>query len=228
MRRVLVVDDERRLLRALEIDLTARHYAVSTAPDGTTALLLVSRQPPDALILDLGLPDVQGTDIIHGVRAWSPLPIIVLSGRTAPADKVEALDAGADDFVTKPFSMDELAARLRAVLRRPPTVPEARQAIAIADWRVDLGAFTVRHRSGTGEAPRLTPTEWRLLAPLLRNPGRLITGRELLREVWGPGNEKRTNYLRVYLATLRHKLEPDPAHPRHLITVTGMGYRFEP
>ncbi|MFE2542210.1 response regulator [Actinacidiphila glaucinigra] len=227
MRRVLIVDDEPQILKALDIDLTARHYTVATAPDGATALLLVSRQPPDALILDLGLPDMAGTDIIHGVRAWSPLPIIVVSGRTGPADKIEALDAGADDFVTKPFSMDELAARLRAVLRRPPALEEP-ETVTIADYRVDLGAFTVERRAGTGEAPRLTPTEWRLIAPLLRNPGRLITGRQLLRDVWGPGNEKRTNYLRVYLATLRHKLEPDPAHPRHLITVPGMGYRFEP
>ncbi|MDX3073761.1 response regulator transcription factor [Streptomyces sp. MI02-7b] len=227
MRRVLVVDDEPGFRKALDIDLTARHYTVSTAPDGVTALTLVSLNPPDVIVLDLGLPDMAGIDVILGVRAWTPLPIIVVSGRSDPADKVPALDAGADDYLTKPFSMDELAARLRAVFRRPAAVEEP-QTVDVGGYRLDLAAFTVGTRRGRGKAPHLTPTEWRLLMPLLRNPGRLVTGRQLLREVWGPGNEMRTNYLRVYLATLRHKLEPDPAHPRHLITVPGLGYRFEP
>jgi two-component system, OmpR family, KDP operon response regulator KdpE len=227
MRRVLVVDGQPQLLRALDVNLTAQHYAVATAPDGTSALRLASRKPPDAVILDLDLSDLEGVDVITGLRAWTPMPIIALSDHDDPADKVEALDAGADDYVTKPFSMEELLARLRAVLRRaehsdtPPTVQ-------VGDYAVDLAAFTVVPASGHGEPLHLTPTEWRLLATLLRNPGRLVTGHQLLRDIWGPGHDENTNYLRIHISALRHKLEPDPADPRYLITEPGMGYRFEP
>ncbi len=227
MRRVLVVDDQPQLLRALDVNLTAHHYAVATAPDGTSALCLASRKPPDAVILDLDLPDVEGVDVITGLRAWASMPIIALSEHDDPADKVEALDAGADDYVTKPFSMEELLARLRAVLRRadqsaqPPTAH-------VGDYAVDLAAFTALPVSGHGEPLHFTPTEWRLLAVLLGNPGRLVTGRQLLRDIWGPGHDKNTNYLRLHISALRHKLEPDPANPRYLITEPGLGYRFEP
>jgi two-component system KDP operon response regulator KdpE len=227
MRRVLIVDDEPQVLRALDINLRARHYDVATARDGSTALRLASRNPPDVIILDLGLPDLPGIDVIHGLRVWTSLPIIVLSGQTDAAEKIAALDAGADDYLTKPFMMEELLARLRAVLRRPPAIDEP-GTVNIADWQLDLAAYTAAPASGNGETLHLTPTEWRLLTSLLRNPGRLVTGRQLLRDVWGPGREDRTNYLRVYISGLRQKLEPDPAHPRHLITEPGIGYRFEP
>ncbi|MFE2425876.1 response regulator [Streptomyces sp. NPDC059373] len=227
MSRVLIVDDEPQMTRALLIHLKARHYDVATAPDGATALQLASRNPPDVVVLDLGLPQVSGIDVIQGLRAWTSLPIIVVSGHTDLAEKVAALDAGADDYLTKPFLMEEFFARLRAVLRRPPAIDEP-GTVNIADWQVDLAAYTAVPASGEGEALHLTPTEWRLLAPLLRNPGRLVTGRQLLRAVWGPGHEQRTNYLRVYFAGLRRKFEPDPTHPRHLITEPGIGYRFEP
>ncbi|MEU1627996.1 response regulator transcription factor [Streptomyces sp. NPDC020096] len=228
MRRVLVVDDEPQMLRALGINLKARHYAVATAQDGTTALRLASRCPPDAIVLDLGLPDLDGVEVIAGLRAWCSAPIIVLSGRTGPAVTVEALDAGADDYLTKPFSMDELLARLRAVLRRPVTAAQSRETVEVAAFTVDLDSYTAVPTSGRGEPLHFTPTEWRLLAPLLRNPGRLVTGAQLLRDVWGPGRENRTNYLRIYMSALRRKLEPDPSRPRHLITEPGLGYRFDP
>lgn len=227
MRRVLIVEDEPQMVRALKINLAARHYHVTTAPDGGTALRLASRLPPDVILLDLGLPDLPGLDVIHGLRAWSALPIIVLSGRSEMTDKIAAFEAGADDYLTKPFHMEELLARLRAVLRRPPVLDDE-TTIAIGNHRVDLGTFTITPVEAGTEPVHLTPNEWRLLVPLLRNPGRVVTGRQLLREVWGPGYERRSNYLRVYFATLRDKLEPDRAHPRHLITESGIGYRFEP
>ena len=204
MIRVLVVDDEPQLLRALRINLSARRYEVVVAADGATALELAARHVPDLVVLDLGLPDMDGTEVIAGLRGWTKVPILVLSGRADSADKVEALDAGADDYVTKPFSMDELMARLRALLRRegaPETVPEQMH---------------------------LTKTEWAVLEVLIRNPGRLVSGKHILQQVWGPAYEAQTNYLRFYLAKLRQKLEPDPAHPRQLITEPGMGYRFQP
>jgi two-component system KDP operon response regulator KdpE len=235
--RVLVVDDEPQMLRALRINLKARNYLVVTAADGDTALRLAARTPPEAVILDLGLPDLDGVEVIRALRIWSKVPIIVLSGRSGAAEKVAALDAGADDYVTKPFSMNELLARLRAVLRRP--LPEESPLAAdIGAYTVDVVNCTVRLRSDREgepvvlrtrtEEPRLTPTEWRVLALLLGNPGRLVTGRQILDDVWGPGHESKTNYLRVYLAGLRRKLEADPAHPRHLLTEPGMGYRYQP
>lgn len=223
--RVLVVDDEPQILRALRINLTARHYHVDTAPDGATALASAARHPPDAVILDLGLPDLDGVDVIRGLRGWCRVPIIVLSGRADSRDKVEALDCGADDYVTKPFGIDELLARLRAVLRRA-SGPADEPVVALGPWRVDLAARTV---TGPGDrSVRLTPTEWRVLDVLVRNPGRLVTQRQILEQVWGPAYREETGYLRVYLAQLRGKLEPTPSRPRHLITEPGIGYRFQP
>ncbi|MFB7129984.1 DNA-binding response regulator [Kitasatospora xanthocidica] len=224
MSEILVVDDEPALLRTLRINLSARHYAVRTAASGGEALDRAAHSAPDAVLLDLGLPDLDGMDVLRGLRTHSAVPIIVLSGRTDAADKVGALDAGADDYLTKPFLMDELLARLRAVLRRPlGDVPLGRPVIG--DHTVDLAATAVHGPNGP---VRLTPTEWRILALLLANPGRLVPGRQILREVWGPAQEGRGNYLRVYFAGLRRKLERDPARPRHLVTEPGIGYRYVP
>jgi two-component system, OmpR family, KDP operon response regulator KdpE len=221
--RVLVIDDEPSILRALRINLTARNYEVSTATDGASGLAAVSRERPDVLILDLGLPDMDGTDVIHGVRGWSSTPIIVLSVWDQEQQKVAALDAGADDYVTKPFGMDELLARLRAAVRRSAPAPDE-PVVATPDFTVDLAAKRVT-RNGDGDV-RLTPTEWQLLEILVRNRGRLVTQRQLLQEVWGPAYESESNYLRVFVAQLRRKLEPEPSRPRYLLTDPGMGYRF--
>jgi two-component system KDP operon response regulator KdpE len=225
--KVLVIDDEPSILRALRINLTARDYDVTTASDGTSGLAAVSRERPDVLILDLGLPDMDGTDVIHGVRGWSSTPIIVLSVWGQEQQKVAALDAGADDYVTKPFGMDELLARLRAAVRRAAPAPDE-PVVTTADFTIDLAAKRVT-RSVNGDEPadiRLTPTEWQLLEILVRNQGRLVTQRQLLQEVWGPGYKSESNYLRVYMAQLRRKLEPEPSRPRYLLTEPGMGYRF--
>ncbi len=222
--RGLLVDDEPAMLRALLINLRARRYDVTTAPTGRAALAEAARRPPDAVILDLGLPDVDGVEVIRELRGWSRAPVIVLSGRTGSGDKIGALDAGANDYVTKPFSMEELLARLRAVLRRDEAVPYGSR-VTIGRCDIDLAAHTVTDGS---EAVRLTPTEWRLLEILLRYPGRLVGSRMLLTEVWGPGFEQSTHYLRFHMARLRRKLEEDPARPRHLLTEPGMGYRFQP
>ena len=224
MTNVLIVEDEPQLLRALAINLRARRYDVQTAADGTTALTLAGRRPPDLVILDLGLPDIDGIDVIHGLRGWTQIPILVLSARQDQADKVAALDAGADDYLSKPFGMDELLARLRAALRR--ATPEDHQtAVTIGAYTVDLAAKTV---TSSGETVHLTPTEWHLLDALVRNPGKLVSQPQLLRELWGPGYEKQTNYLRVYMAQLRRKLETNPSRPHHLLTEPGLGYRFQP
>ncbi|HEV2343736.1 MAG TPA: response regulator transcription factor [Actinocrinis sp.] len=232
MIRVLVVDDEPQLLRALRINLSARRYEVVVAADGTTALDLAARHVPDIVVLDLGLPDMDGTDVIAGLRGWTKVPILVLSGRTDSADKVDALDAGADDYVTKPFSMDELMARIRALLRRYEADNAAQQTVDIGHYTLDLAAKTVRRASAApDEAPEqvhLTKTEWAVLEILVRNPGRLVSGKQILQQVWGPAYDSQTNYLRFYLAKLRQKLEPEPSHPRQLITEPGMGYRFQP
>lgn len=225
MTHVLVVEDERGLRNALGINLRARGYEVDLAADGRSALDLAARHPPDAVILDLGLPDMDGADVIEGLRGWSEAPIIVLSARTEEPDKVVVLDAGADDYVAKPFGMDELLARLRAALRRA-SGGEDLPAVKTKSFVVDLAAREVRDPAG--EPVRLTPTEWHVLEVLARNEGKLVSQRQLLQEVWGPQYETETNYLRVYLAQLRRKLEPDPAHPRHLITEPGAGYRFVP
>lgn len=221
--RVLVVDDEPQIVRALRINLKARGYEVDAAPDGRTALELAARRHPDVVVLDLGLPDMEGVEVIKGLRGWLSVPIIVLSARHASDEKVEALDVGADDYVTKPFGMDELLARLRAAVRR--AAPAAETALIETEaFSVDLAAKKV-HRDGADV--RLTPTEWHVLEVLVRNGGKLVSQQQLLREVWGPAYEHETNYLRVYLAQLRRKLEPEPSQPVHLITEPGMGYRFD-
>jgi two-component system KDP operon response regulator KdpE len=224
MTTVLIVDDDPSLLRALRVNLTARGYKVGTAPDAATGLALASRHPPDLVIVDLGLPDMDGMRVVEGLRGWTETPVIVLSARYAEAAKVAALDAGADDYVTKPFGMDELLARMRAALRRATPAPAA-PVVTTAAFTIDLSAKKV---TGPGGEIRLTPTEWHLLEVLSRQPDRLVTQRQLLTEVWGPKYETETNYLRVHLANLRRKLEPDPARPRYLITEPGIGYRFVP
>jgi two-component system KDP operon response regulator KdpE len=221
MTRILVVDDEPQLLRTLRINLVARQYEVAVAADGAAALREAAEWHPDLVILDLGLPDLDGMDVIHGLRGWTSVPIIVLSGRSGNQDKVEALDAGADDYVTKPFGIDELLARIRAVSRRTGQ-EEDLAPVRIGDHEIDLTTKTV-----SGEV-RLTPTEWHILEILLRNPGKLVSQRLLLSEVWGAKYVKEFHYLRQYMAQLRRKLERDPAHPVHLITEPGMGYRFRP
>lgn len=224
MTRVLVVDDDTQIQRALRINLTAHGYHVLTAPDGATALRAAADAHPDVIVLDLGLPDLDGIQVIAGLRGWSSVPIIVLSARTDSTDKVHALDRGADDYVTKPFGMDELLARLRAAVRRAATSPvEDEPLIDAGDFAIDLIAKTVAR---DGADVHLTPTEWTILEHLARNRGKLVSRRQLLQAVWGPGERKDTSYLRVYLAQLRRKLEPEPSHPRHLLTEAGMGYRF--
>jgi two-component system KDP operon response regulator KdpE len=224
MTSVLVIDDETALLRALRINLRARDYTVHTATDGTSGLAVMARDHPDIVIVDLGLPDMDGADVIAGIRGWSTAPIIVLSARGEEAQKVHALDAGADDYVTKPFGMNELLARLRAATRRiGPTTDEP--VVDAGDFVIDLASKRVTLRGG--EAVRVTPTEWQLLDVLARHRGRLVTSRQLLHQVWGPAYETETHYLRVYMAQLRRKLEPDPARPRHLLTEPGMGYRLQ-
>jgi two-component system KDP operon response regulator KdpE len=223
--RVLVVDDDPQILRALRINLTAHGYHVTVAADGAAALRAAADRHPDVVVLDLGLPDLDGAEVIEGIRGWSPVPIIVLSARTDSADKVRALDAGADDYVTKPFGMAELLARLRAAVRRAGTEPGPGEAVVeIGSVQVDLSAKRVRR---DGAEVHLTPTEWGILELLVRHRGKLVGQRDLLRNVWGPKYDDRTNYLRVYLAQLRRKLEDDPTHPKHLITEPGMGYRLE-
>ena len=225
MTRVLVVDDEPQIVRALVINLKARKYEVDAAHDGASALELAAARHPDVVVLDLGLPDMDGVEVIRVLRGWTRVPIIVLSARHASDEKVEALDAGADDYVTKPFGMDELLARMRAAVRRAePVAGEDDSLVVTESFTVDLAAKKV-NRDGTDV--RLTPTEWHLLEVLVRNAGRLVSQTQLLQEVWGPAYRTETNYLRVYLAQLRRKLERDPSHPRHFITEPGMGYRFE-
>jgi two-component system, OmpR family, KDP operon response regulator KdpE len=222
--RVLVVDDEPQILRALATNLRARGYDVDLAPTGEDALRLAADHRPNVVILDLGLPGISGREVIVGLRGWTDVPIIILSARDAETDKIAALDAGADDYVSKPFGMGELLARLRAALRRSVTTPE--QAIVTTpDFTVDLAAKRVTRDGGE---VRLTPTEWQLVEVLVRNAGTLITQRQLLQEVWGPQYHDETNYLRVHLAHIRRKLEPEPSRPRYFVTEPGIGYRYEP
>ncbi|MDF6100947.1 MULTISPECIES: response regulator [Gordonia] len=223
--RVLVVDDEPQLLRALRINLNARGFAVTTAATGAAALTAAARENPHVVVLDLGLPDIDGLTVLEGLRGWTTVPVIVLSARTDAADKVVALDSGADDYVTKPFGMEEFLARLRAALRRGAVSNATSEAPV-----VDAGAFVVdlaAKQVTRGEVPvHLTPTEWGILEMLVRHEGKLVSQSDILTTVWGPGYLGQSNYLRVYLASLRRKLEEDPAHPRHLLTEAGMGYRF--
>jgi two-component system, OmpR family, KDP operon response regulator KdpE len=223
--RVLVIDDEPQILRALRINLSVRGYEVATAATGAAALHAAAEHRPDVVILDLGLPDMSGIQVLEGLRGWLTSPVIVLSARTDSSDKVEALDAGADDYVTKPFGMDEFLARLRAAVRRAATSDTDQPVVETSTFTVDLAAKKVTR---DGAEVHLTPTEWGMLEMLARNRGKLVGREELLKEVWGPAYAKETHYLRVYLAQLRRKLEVDPSHPKHLLTEAGMGYRFAP
>jgi two-component system KDP operon response regulator KdpE len=220
--RVLVVDDEPAILRALVANLRARGYEADAAANGEDALRLAARARPDAVVLDLGLPGMSGIEVIRGLRGWTALPIIVLSARGAERDKVAALDAGADDYVTKPFGMDELFARLRAALRRVTPSSDA-AVVETAHFTVDLAAKRVTRDGGE---VRLTPTEWGIVELLVKHRDRLVTQRQLLQEVWGPGYGDETNYLRVHMAHIRRKLEPEQGRPRYFLTEAGMGYRF--
>jgi two-component system, OmpR family, KDP operon response regulator KdpE len=225
MTRVLLIDDDRQLLRALRINLSVRGYEVVTAATGHEALRAVAEQHPQVVILDLGLPDISGIEVLTGLRGWMTAPVIVLSARTDSADKVEALDAGADDYMTKPFGMDELLARLRAAVRRAAASSGGDDPVVeTKSFTVDLSAKKVIKN---GREVHLTPTEWGMLEMLVRNRGKLVGREELLKEVWGPKYAKETHYLRVFLAQLRRKLEDDPSRPNHLLTEAGMGYRFE-
>jgi len=225
--RVLVVDDEPQIVRALSINLRARRYEVFTAASGTEALQVAAAHPPDLVILDLGLPDMEGTEVIGGLRGWTTVPILVLSGRSDSADKVDALDAGADDYVIKPFGMDELLARMRAMARRGAPATPDEPVVQLGDRTVDLANRRVSNVTD-GADIRLTPTEWHLLEVLVRNPGKLLSQSHLLAEVWGPGYENAQGNLRLYMGQLRRKLEVDPSRPRHLLNEPGLGYRFEP
>ena len=243
MTRLLVVDDEPQILRALRINLHARQYDVVTAGTGRGALDAATEAHPDLVILDLGLPDMDGVEVIRSLRKWTQVPIVILSGRLNSAAKVDALDAGADDYVTKPFSVEELLARIRAVTRRT-TEPELIEPVQLGRWTVDLSDHAIyetlpanagasdtqleSHIEEPAQQVHLTPTEWQLLQALVRHPGRLVSQRQLLQEVWGPTYMNQGQYLRQYVKALRHKLEDDPTRPRHLITEPGMGYRFQP
>jgi two-component system KDP operon response regulator KdpE len=222
--RVLVVDDEPQILRALSINLRARGYEVDLAQTGEAALQQAARDHPDVVVLDLGLPGIDGIEVIEGLRGWSSVPIVVLSVRDREPDKVAALDAGADDYVTKPFGMDELLARMRAVMRRGASADEP-AVVETRDFTIDLAARRVVRDGG---AIHLTATEWHIVEILVRNAGRLVTQRRLLQEVWGPKYERETHYLRVYVGQIRRKLEPNPSEPRYFLTAPRMGYRFEP
>jgi two-component system KDP operon response regulator KdpE len=222
--RVLVVDDEPQIRRALGVNLRARGYQVDLAETGEQALELAARHHPDVVVLDLGLPGIDGVEVIQGLRGWSSVPVIVLSVRESERDKVAALDAGADDYVTKPFGMDELLARLRAALRR--AAPADEEAVVVTpDFTIDLSVKRVTNADG--EEIRLTPTEWHIVEVLVRHSGKLVGQKQLLQEVWGPAYETETNYLRVFMAQVRRKLEPEPGQPRYFFTEPGMGYRFE-
>jgi two-component system, OmpR family, KDP operon response regulator KdpE len=235
MPKILVVTDHEELQRGLLINLRARLYDVMAARTGREALAVAARRAPDAVILDLGLPDIDGTEVITELRRWFRPPIIVLSGRTSPGSKIDALDAGADDYVTKPFVMGELLARLRAVLRRGETTltHSQPQRMVIGRWQVDLAAHRITRANAATpsdyvETLRLTPTEWAILKLLLQRPGELVGQTQLLTSVWGPGSQQHTNYLRFHMARLRRKLEDNPARPRYLLTEPGMGYRYQP
>ena len=220
--KILIADDDPQMLRALRITLGARGYDVVTAHDGTAALDAAIRTHPDIVVIDLGMPGLTGIEVIEAIRGWSQVPVLVVSGRSESWDKVEALDAGADDYVTKPFSADELLARIRALARRT-TSADDQPVVTFGDVTVDLAARVVTR---AGSAVRLTPTEWRLLEVMLRNHDRLVTRETLLTEVWGPQYTTDTGYLRLYLSQLRKKLEPVPSTPRYFLTEAGMGYRF--
>src|SRR5262245_5006491 len=222
MSRVLVVEDDARIRKTLEINLRARDYEVDLASTGEQALQLAARHHPDVVILDLGLPAMDGLDVVRGLRGWTPVPIVVLSARGSEAAKVEALDLGADDYLTKPFGMDELFARLRAAMRRA-VLPDGQAVVDTPDFTID---FTAKEARRGDEIVRLTPTQWHIVEVLVRNAGRLVTYEQLLQEVWGPSYGSETNYLRVFMTQIRQKLEPEPSHPRYFVTEPGLGFRF--
>ncbi len=224
MTRILVVDDEPQIRKALSVNLRARGYDVDVAASGEEALSLAASNHPDLVLLDIGLPGIDGIEVVEGLRGWTTVPIIMLSVRDAEEDKVRALDAGADDYVTKPFGMNEVLARLRAALRRHQPTPE-QPVVTTRGFELDLAQKTA---VVGGELMHLTPTEWAIVEALVRHPGRLVTQRHLLQEVWGPQYEHETNYLRVHLAAIRKKLEPTPGRPRYFVTEPGIGYRFVP
>lgn len=226
--KILIADDDPQILRALRVTLSVRGYEIITAANGTEAINAAIEHHPELYMLDLGMPELDGLKVIEGLRGWTQAPILVVSGRTGAADKVDALDAGADDYVTKPFSIDELLARIRALTRRVPT-PEAAPVVTIADIAIDLSAKSITRNTKHGsELVRLTPTEWQVLGLLVRNAGKLVTRQQLLTDIWGSEHITDTGYLRLYIAQLRKKIEPDPSHPRFLLTESGMGYRFQP
>jgi two-component system, OmpR family, KDP operon response regulator KdpE len=222
--RILCVDDEPHLRRTLAANLRARGFDVDVAENGERALEIARTQPPDVVILDLGLPGISGMDVIRSLRHWTTVPIIVLSARDSEFDKVGALNAGADDYVSKPFGMGELLARVRAALRRSVPVPES-PLVVTADFTLDLEARKARTKNAD---VKLTPTEWHIVEVLVRQAGRLVTGKTILQSVWGPDYGSETNYLRVHMAHIRRKLEPEPSQPRYFLTEAGMGYRFDP
>jgi two-component system KDP operon response regulator KdpE len=224
--KLLIADDDPQILRALRVTLGARGYEVVTAPDGRAAVNAVIEQHPDLLLLDLGMPGLSGVEVIQAVRGWSTMPILVVSGRSDAADKVEALDAGADDYVTKPFVIDELLARVRALTRRV-VAPSSEPVVAFGDVTVDLAARSVSRGGADRPLPvRLTPTEWKILELLARGAGRLVTREELLSSIWGPHHTGDSGYLRLYMGQLRKKLEEEPSSPRFLLTEPGLGYRL--
>jgi two-component system KDP operon response regulator KdpE len=225
--RVLVVDDEPQIIRALRITLRARGYEVVTAATGADALRVAADRHPDVVLLDLGLPDLDGVQVVRRLRERTDVPVLVLSGRLQSVAKVQALDAGADDYVTKPFDIEELLARVRALTRRAADAALA-EPVRVGRWLIDLADRRVTDGEGDVDPVHLTPTEWHLLDLLLASPGRLVSQRRLLQRVWGPAYVGETHYLRQYMKNLRRKLEPEPARPRHLLTEPGLGYRFQP
>ncbi|WP_448062623.1 response regulator [Cellulomonas hominis] len=226
--KILIADDDPQILRALRITLRARGYTVFTAGDGTQALEQAVEHKPDLYMIDLGMPHLDGMEVIRALRGWTEAPIVVVSGRSGSSDKVAALDAGADDYVAKPFGLDELLARIRALSRRSPGHTEGEPVVTFGDVTVDLGMKIVTKSDNRREPVHLTPTEWRILEILVRNPGRLVTRQTILTEIWGAEFVTNSGYLRLYLSQLRKKLEPDPSAPRYLLTEPGMGYRFAP
>ncbi|MGD8169917.1 response regulator [Herbiconiux sp. P16] len=224
--KILIADDDPQILRALRVTLGSQGHEILTAADGKETIAAAAKHPPDLLIVDLGMPHLDGMEVIRAVRGWSQLPILVVSGRTDAADKVDALDAGADDYVTKPFAIDELLARVRALTRRSPATV-SQPVVTLSGVTIDLAAHVVT-REGQRNPIRLTPTEWKILELLVRNPHRLLTHADLFTEIWGTSNVHETGYLRLYIGQLRKKLEPHPSRPQHILTETGMGYRFEP
>lgn len=225
--KILIADDDPQILRALRITLTAKGYEIFTAADGAQAITAAIDHHPDIFLIDLGMPELDGIEVIHGIRGWSQAPILVVSGRAGAADKVEALDAGADDYITKPFAVEELLARIRALTRRVPQ-EDATPVVHLGSVTIDLAARSVTRDTSDGQKQiRLTPTEWQVIDILIRNAGKLVTRQTILTTIWGTEHAEDTGYLRLYVSQLRRKLEEDPANPAHLLTEPGMGYRLD-